>query len=124
VEVDKDGIILRKSQDSGQLPKLVWPEIGSWPIENRVPKNIVRAAIVTDLIQDKFQLAGVPGIDSGSVAGMTLILNLKSGEKIRLSLAKDPVGQLARLQVVLNRARIEGKAAGEIDMRFDNPVVR
>lgn len=120
VEVDGDGVILGKNQNTGGLPRLVWPEISNWPIENQVPENIVKAAIITSLAGEKFQLAGAARVESQS----SMAIMLKSGEKIRLSLTRDPVEQLAMLQVVLNQAKIEGRPVGEIDMRFERPVVR
>lgn len=120
VEVDKDGVILRKTENIGDFPRLIWPQIVNWPIENPVPENIVKAAIITSLAGEKFQLEGAARVESQS----SMAVMLKSGEKIRLSLISDPVEQLAMLQVVLNQAKIEGKQVGEIDMRFERPVVR
>lgn len=120
VEVDKEGVILGKSQNTGELPRLAWPEISKWPIENPVPENIAKAAIIASLAGEKFQLEGIARVESQS----SMAITLKSGEKIRLSLTSDPVEQLAMLQLVLNQAKIEGKPVGEIDMRFENPVIR
>jgi len=120
VEVDKDGVILGKSENTEGLPRLVWPEISNWPIENPVPENIVRAAIITILAGDRFRLEGIARVESRE----SMIMTLGTGEKIFLSLAKDPVAQMAMLQVVLNQARIEGKLIQEIDLRFDRPVIR
>ncbi len=124
VEVDEDGVILGKSENNGGLPRLAWPEISNWPIEKPVPENVRRAAAITSLAGERFQLQGIPSIDSGSSAGSLMVMKLKSGEKIFLSLAKDPVEQLGMLQVVLREVRIGGKPVIEIDMRFENPVVR
>ncbi len=120
VEVDNDGVILGKSENSGELPRLAWPEISNWPIEKPVPENIVRAAVIAGLAGDKFQLEGIAKVESQQ----SMIMTLGSGEKIFLSLTKDPVEQLGMLQVVLNQVRIENKSITEIDLRFDKPVVR
>jgi len=120
VEVDNDGVILGKSENGDELPRLVWPEIANWPIEKPVPQNIVRAAVISGLAGDRFQVQGIGKVESES----TMVITLNFGEKIFLSLAKDPVEQLRLLQVVLNQVRIEGKLIQEIDLRFDRPVIR
>lgn len=124
VEVDSAGVILGTTKVGGEAPRLIWPGISHWPIENPVPENIVKASAIASLAGEKFQLGDIASIDSGSSAGMTMVIRLKSGEKIRLSLNKDPVEQLATLQVVLNQVKIEGKPIQEIDLRFDRPVIR
>lgn len=120
VEVDKDGVILGKTKDTGDLPRLIWPQIVNWPIESPVPANIVRATVIAGLAGDRFRLEGIAAVQSPS----RMVITLGSGEKIWLSLDKDPLPQLTRLQVVLNQVRIEGKTAREIDLRYENPVVR
>ncbi len=120
VEVDKEGIILGKTESFSELPRLIWPGISQWPIENPVPENIITAAKITVLAGERFKLAGIPKVEFQS----SLAIKLSSGEKVWLSLAKDSVEQLAGLQVVLNQARIEGKQPAEIDLRFDNPVIK
>lgn len=124
VEVDSEGVILRKTENPGELPKLVWSGISNWPIEQRLPENIVRGLTLTSLAGEKFQLEGMASIDSGDSVPATMLIRLKSGEKVRLSLDKEPVELLTRLQLVLNRVRIEGKSVREIDLRFDRPIVR
>jgi len=120
MEVDKDGVILEKHENTGELPRLVWPEISQWPIEKPIPENIIRAVVISSLAGERFQLGSIARVESES----SMAITLKSGEKIRLSLTGDPVEQLAKLQVVLNQVKIESKPVTEIDMRFENPVVR
>lgn len=139
VTVDSEGVILGKTDESAGLPRLVWPGISTWPIEKRLPENIVRGLTLTSLAGEKFQLEGIVSIDSGSPYRSTgqastemavssvpvaAMMRLKSGEKVWLGLDKEPVEQLTRLQLVLNQVRIENKQVSEIDLRFDNPVIR
>lgn len=131
VTVDSEGVILGKTDDPAGLPRLVWPGISNQPIEERLPETIIRAMTLGSLAGEKFQLEGIVSIDSGSAAGMTVssapvtaVMRLKSGEKVWLSLDKEPIELLTRLQLVLNQVRIEGKTVAEIDLRFDNPVIR
>lgn len=124
VTVDSEGVILGKTDDPTGLPRLVWSGISGWPIEERLPDNIVRAMTLGSLAGERFRLEGFISIDSGSSAGMTAVMRLASGEKVWLALDKEPVELLTRLQVVLNQVRIGGNQVSEIDLRFDNPVVR
>ncbi len=50
-------------------------------------------------------------------------LYISSEEKIVLSLTKDIMRQLASLQLILQKAKIESKQVEIIDLRFDKPVV-
>lgn len=120
VEVDKDGVILRQISDSHTLPRLIWVNVGRWPIEEMVPQGIIKAMRISVLAAEGFKLTRAPEAADES----SLVMKLNSGERVWLSLERDPVGELARLQVVLNQVKIEGKAVKEIDMRFENPVIR
>lgn len=51
-------------------------------------------------------------------------LQIKSRQKIVLSLEKDVLKQLASLHLILEKAKIEGVTMEIIDLRFDRPVVR
>ncbi|MDD2823041.1 MAG: FtsQ-type POTRA domain-containing protein [Candidatus Daviesbacteria bacterium] len=56
------------------------------------------------------------------VYGTTLLVN--SSPKLAFSLENDILRQLASLQLILQKAKIDERAAEFIDLRFDKPVVQ
>ncbi|HCB22754.1 hypothetical protein A3B42_01170 [Candidatus Daviesbacteria bacterium RIFCSPLOWO2_01_FULL_38_10] len=64
------------------------------------------------------------GIEIMEVIVVEDILLINSVPKINFSLDKASDMQLASLQLILNKAKINGEAVEFIDLRFDKPVVR
>ncbi|MDO8498826.1 MAG: hypothetical protein Q7S44_03500 [bacterium] len=72
------------------------------------------------LALDKFKKINLP-VTQLKVLGSVLLTNTQP--RVVLSLAKDMSRQLASLQLILQKAKIDGKAMDTIDLRFDKPVV-
>jgi cell division septal protein FtsQ len=117
--VDKVGFILLKLESAdefGNLPNiyLLGQEIN---FEKVIPNEFIPDVLTVlqkmTALQKKVQLTKIVESD----------LYIKSEEKIVFSLTKDILRQLASLQLILQKAKIESKKVEIIDLRFDKPVV-
>lgn len=108
---DNEGVIFATGSDEN-LPAIFWPE------ENLKVGQKLDGSIFSKV---KKVLESYP--KSKEVQLSTNILQIQMEEKVALSLQKDLDKQLASLQLILEKAKIENKPMETIDLRFDKPVV-
>ncbi len=68
--------------------------------------------------------ANLPVVSLENVSSDSTVASLSGGLKVQFSLTKDLSSQVATLQVILSRFRIEGRKVNRIDLRFNNAVVK
>lgn len=118
--VDFQGVVIEKSETSGEYPLIfLEPEMNLKVGEKFNQKEVLETieAIVglkLRLIEPK--LAKI--ISSSSVD-----IWLKDDTQMIISLEKEIDSQLDSLQLIYQRAKIEGKKLKQIDVRFDKPII-
>lgn len=116
---DSEGVLFAKSQDEN-LPTLFWPE------ENLKVGQRMDLWLFSKVREVLTKLSTLEGSNFGGSSKMKLSSNqllVKMGQKIVFSLEKDHLRQLASLQLILQKAKIDGRMIDFIDLRFDKPVV-
>jgi hypothetical protein len=63
-------------------------------------------------------------INSLKREGSSYVLILKDESQVILSAEKDISSQISSLQFILSRLTMEGKLFTQLDLRFDNPVIK
>jgi len=118
--LDKEGIVLEKTEKQPDLPLLVVGEnpnlkIGDNFIDSEIKKVIeILYGLKTNLIEAAiFRLRPNQGIE----------VLLKNKVQVFFTGQKEIGLQLDSLQLIFNRAKIEGKEIKKIDLRFDKPVI-
>lgn len=112
---DQHGVIITAGQQSN-LPLLYYPESELQVGQQLDPKLF--SAIV--LIIEKMNSLASP-VSQLRFDGKSLLLQTQ--QKVVLSFPDEINRQLASLQLILSKAKIDGKAMDKIDLRFDKPVV-
>lgn len=116
--VDGEGVIIEKSELDDEQLTLIWPEGDSWPIEERLPDYLRQAISLAVLVEEEFGFLSPPTVTSNrSMKG-----EISTGQRVIFSLVRGKLKQLETLQLVLSQAKMDG--GGEIDLRFERPVVR
>ncbi len=113
--VDKEGVIYSEVQPEWQGLKTVVLELGSeLALGQTIDANIVLLIVLEE-----------PQVSSVKFAGQTGI-EVKGDEELTIffSREKDLAGQIRSLQTVLQKYKIEGKSLKQIDLRYEQPVVR
>lgn len=119
--VDAKGLVFAKVSTFSGLPLFYLfdekiPSLG----ENIGQKRIrVASEIVEILKRDKIE---VDEVFLTAFGGIEMVL--KEGTKILFSSQKEPVAQVASLQLILSSTKMEGKTPEVIDLRFERAVVR
>lgn len=116
---DKDGVILSSSDLQSNLPKisLYWKEklsIGQVIDDGLVPKILK--------VLEKVSGFGLGFKEAKIYSDKFLYLDTKPF--LLISLTNDIDLQLASLQLILNKAKIENADMSYIDLRFDKPIVK
>lgn len=119
-EVDYQGIILTKLEQPTNLPLIASGEISVMATNHRLESPVILSSL--DLL---YQLL-VSNIETRRLEitnSRELAVFLKTGPKVLISLDKNIKEQVESLQLILERAKIEGKQIQLIDLRFDKPVI-
>ena len=118
--LDKDGFVLEKTEQSNGLPLILIKkdpnlEIGQvFKYGENQPLSILLIGLRMHLIESKvIRLVSPREIEVWLENKLLVLFN---GEK-------DVNFQLDSLQLILSRAKIEGKTIKKIDLRFDKPVI-
>lgn len=108
--VDSEGVIFTRSDEN--LPIIFWPE-QDFSVGKRLEGNLFNktASILSKV--DHISKAKLVGFD----------LQIWASERVTFSLKNDVLGQLASLQLILQKAKIDERVVETIDLRFDKPVV-
>ena len=118
--VDFQGVVIEKSETSGEYPLIfLEPEVNLKVGEKFNQKEVLETieAIVglrLRLIEPK--LAKIISFSSVDIW-------LKDDTQLIISLKKEISSQLDSLQLIYQRAKIEGKKLKQIDVRFDKPII-
>ncbi len=118
--VDFQGVVIEKSETSGEYPLIfLEPEMNLKVGEKFNQKEVLETieAIVglrLRLIEPK--LAKIISFSSVDIW-------LKDDTQLIISLKKEINSQLDSLQLIYQRAKIEGKKLKQIDVRFDKPII-
>ena len=118
--VDFQGVVIEKSETSGEYPLIfLEPEMNLKVGEKFNQKEVLETieAIVglrLRLIEPK--LAKIISFSSVDIW-------LKDDTQLIISLKKEISSQLDSLQLIYQRAKIEGKKLKQIDVRFDKPII-
>lgn len=116
--VDSEGILLAKTKNS-ELPLILIKEPISLNIgEKLVQEEIIQAVkILVNLKLYLFQP------QTAKIISVRIVeVQLKNGPIAVFSTQKDFNFQLDSLQLILSRAKIEGKKVKRVDLRFEKPV--
>lgn len=119
-QVDYQGVILAKLDQPTDLPLIVSGEF-SVAADNRQFKS----ALILSSLDFLYQLL-ISSIEAHRLEitdSRELTVFLKTGPKVLISLDKNLKKQVDSLQLILERAKIEGKQIELIDLRFDKPVI-
>lgn len=112
-QVDYQGIILAKLDQPTDLPLIVCSDCQ------------FESPVILSSLDFLYQLL-ISGIEARRLEitdSRELTVFLKTGPKVLISLDKNIKEQVDSLQLILERAKIEGKQIELIDLRFDKPVI-
>lgn len=117
--LDEDGVLVKKV-DKSDLPLILLKEQPVLNIGQKITdeKIIQTIRFLTNLRLNLFE----PKI-ARLFSSYSLEIWLKEGIVVFFSLKKEIQPQVDSLQMILSRAKIEGKVIGKIDLRFDKAVV-
>ena len=97
------------------------------PTTHPLPKMQVTQSIT----QDKGYTELQQGLQKDQIAYSTItkgsnsyIVILQDGGKVTFSSQKDIMSQIASLQYILSHLTMEGRQFSELDLRFDQPVIK
>jgi len=103
----------------------LWPQIRfkyGYLISHSLIKPISNEDNVTRLTT-MLSEADIPVVTLEEINNDSVIASLSGDVRATFSLAKDLSSQVATLQVILGRFRIEGRKVHRVDLRFNNAVV-
>ena len=119
--VDREGLVFAKASDFSGLPLFYLfdeeiPSLG----ENIGQTRIETASeIIENLKEDKTEVSEVFLTAFGSIE-----MILRDGTKVLFSSQKNPIAQVASLQLILSSTRIEGETPVIVDLRFEKPIIK
>jgi hypothetical protein len=117
VVVDSEGVVYSKNIEIN-VPKIYfWGE--NLILGKRVDQNLIKSALI---ILDRVKIFGVNIIEAKIFLQRILVIN--SEPKLVFALDRDLNLQLASLQLILEKAKIEETNMEFIDLRYDKPVVK
>lgn len=115
---DRDGVVLGFEKDSA-LPRLVIDNASGMTVGERAESNIIAAS---QLLYLTYKLGVVGDTLRGELVGDSLKIDL-GGTAAYFDLAKDPRVSIGALQLILARAKVDGKLPKVADLRYSNPVL-
>jgi len=117
--IDDQGVILGQVSDLVQLPKITFPASYQLTIGQQLNSDCSLAALtLAQTLKDFFINFQQIKVEFPNI----FIVQIDSGQAI-FSSNKDFKAQVASLQLILSRSRIEGKIPEKIDFRFDKPII-
>jgi len=119
--VDESGVIFAKNLDWSNVPRLVlYGE--NLILGLKINQEIIKNALA---IFDGLKTFGVKLSDAKIYSESLLLVNTRNNElRIIFSLIEKIDIQLASLQLILNKAKIDKENIEFIDLRFDKPIVK
>lgn len=115
--IDREGVLFEKSSGNLNLPKIYILD-RDLSLGQSFDKNLIEKIIK---IIEKLNLFG---IQSGEFIILNEILVDYSSPKIIFKLDQTIETQLASLQLILEKAKIDSDVLEFIDLRFDKPIIR
>jgi len=118
--VDEFGVVIEKKDTPGDYPLVFFDppanlKIGDQFSQPEILKTIsVIIGLKLRLIEPKF---------AKIISDTQIEIQLKDDIQTIFSLKKEVIVQLDSLQLILSRAKIEGRTLGRVDLRFDKPIV-
>lgn len=119
-QVDYQGVVLTKLSQPSGLPLIVGDELSLSADSKRIESSSLLASLDC-LYRLLFKSIEVRRLEITN--HRELKLYLKTGPTVLVSLGQDLQQQVDSLQLILERAKIEGKEIKLIDLRFDKPVI-
>lgn len=119
-QVDYQGIILDKPDQPTNLPLIASGEFSVTADNYQLESPLILSGLdfLYQLLAKNIEARRVEITNS-----QELTVFLKTGPQVLISLDKDLKKQVDSLQLILERAKIEGKQIEVIDLRFDKPVI-
>jgi len=119
-QVDYQGIILAKLDQPTDLPLIASGEVSVAADNHQLDSPVILSSLdfLYQLLIKNIEARRLEITDSRE-----LTVFLKTGPKVLISLDKNIKEQVDSLQLILERAKIEGKQIELIDLRFDKPVI-
>lgn len=119
LEIDEQGIVLAKAKKT-DLPIILIDK----PLNIEVGQKIMEDKLlkITNILYKMKLYLLEPKIVQPFSSKIAKIW-LKDNLLVQMSLEKDFKSQLDSLQLILGRAKIEGKKASRLDLQFDKPVI-
>lgn len=119
-QVDYRGIILTRRHELSDLPLIVSDEVAISSDGEKIESPQVLASL--DCLY-KLLFKNLEPYRMEIQNPQTLIIYLRTGSVVLYSFKNDWQLQVDSLQLILERAKIEGKQIKVIDLRFDKPVI-
>lgn len=117
--VDNEGVIFAKSTDSLAIPK-IFIQNSTFAVGDRLQNDLMDSLNILEKVK-KF---GIVPKQSWVIGNNFIIYSETPGQKIIFKLGEGIDIQLASLQLILDKAKIDLIELEFIDLRFDKPVVR
>lgn len=118
--VDQEGTLLAKTNSPAGLPLILVEQLPELEIGEKLEQPGISKALfaLMDLQLRPFEPKRVK-----IVSEREMEIQLNDQIRVILSLRKNLKDQLDSLQLIFSRTKIEGKQPGDIDLRFDKPVI-
>jgi cell division septal protein FtsQ len=118
---DEEGFLFARVASRSALPAIDVSVEGEVKVGERLPGERIRFAL--DLME-ALKSREMAAAEIALKGEESVQVRLRSGTLVIFSQSKEREKQLAALQTLLSRHRMEGRRAKEIDLRFAKPVVR
>lgn len=118
--VNARGLVLKISDHSGDLPVILMDAVKNVSVGQSFNQKEI---ISTIEILSSLEARKLHPTMAKIISPQRINIWLNNGTLIAISLQKEADSQLDSLQVILARVKMEGKALGKIDLRFDKPVI-
>lgn len=118
--VDKDGVILEKTEHPADLPLVLIIDDISQSVGKKIQTEVILKQIQ---ILHQSQLRLLEPKSTRVVSERTIEAWFKDDLQVLFSTQKEAKEQLDSLQFILERTKIEGEKPKRIDLRFDKPVI-
>jgi cell division septal protein FtsQ len=118
--VDFEGVVIEKSETPGEYPLIfLEPEVNLKVGEKFNQKEVLKTIKAIGGLKLRLIEPKMAKIISSSWVDVWL----KDDTQLIISLKKEIDSQLDSLQLIYQRAKIEGKKLKQIDVRFDKPII-
>mgnify|MGYP001575114357 CR=1 FL=1 len=117
--VDKEGVVFSKSVGDLNMPKIFLydPNLG---LGQRADKETQSSL----WILEKLKILGFDGLTTQILENLFLIHPTTLSPKIIFRLDGEVDAQIASLQLILEKAKINAESLEFVDLRFDKPIIR